>query len=122
MIVLKSASTLILFALVTSGALVIGWVSSKTEDAGRRNAMIAGGAVEAVADEGVDDAGDVVDSDEEENNEQAALDVAFELTETSQEYLALGDEEKAIEALDEAYALTMLVNPGSDLELVRQIE
>ena len=48
--------------------------------------------------------------------------MAFELTETSQEYLALGDEENAIEALDEAYALTILVNPGSDLELVRQIE
>jgi hypothetical protein len=117
MIVFKSFSTLFLFALVMSGVLVIICASSKTEDAGSRNAAIAGNHPAAVPDPG-----DVEDSDEKESSEQAALDAALELTETSQEYLASGDEEKAIEALDEAYALTIRVNPGNDLKLVRQKE
>jgi len=147
MIVLRSTGALILVALVMSGAHVIGCDASKTEDAGGKVAITGihpaavpdgaenvpiislsgpdkgnGNIIESAADDGAGDAVDVMDSDEKESNEQAALDEAFELTETAREYLDSGDEEEALEALDEAYALTIRVNPGSDLELVRQID
>ncbi|MGE5172734.1 MAG: transglycosylase SLT domain-containing protein [Betaproteobacteria bacterium] len=54
-------------------------------------------------------------------DEQSILDTALELTETAQEYWEDGDEEQAIESLDQAYALILKV-PGNNPKLSQQKE
>lgn len=54
--------------------------------------------------------------------EQAILDSALELCEASQELWAEGDLNRAIDALDQAYALILKVAPESDAQLIQQKE
>ena len=54
------------------------------------------------------------DADDDSEGEESLLDTALELTETSQELWAAGDSEKAIEALDNAYALLLKAPADAD--------
>jgi membrane-bound lytic murein transglycosylase D len=65
---------------------------------------------------------DPILSEKKESGEQSALDAAMDLTEAAHEYLADGDIDKALEALDLAYGLITGADCGSDLALVRQKE
>jgi len=54
--------------------------------------------------------------------EQTALDDALDLTDASQEFWEDGDVDKSIEALDQAYALILQVDPGNNAKLIQQKE
>jgi len=63
----------------------------------------------------------VTDKKDNGDDGQSALDTALELTETAQEYREDGNMDKAIEALDQAYALILKV-PGDNSKYVQQKE
>ncbi len=148
MTISKSISTFIftVSALLVSGALISGCYSAKAADADSRNAAmpgihpetVSGQEAPAIAFSGEDksggdadkagsgdrsnDSADVEESEEIDSGKQSALDAALELTETSREYLAGGELDNALESLDQAYALTLQVDPGDDSKLIRQKE
>jgi len=59
---------------------------------------------------------------EKEENEQDLLDIALDFSQASQEFWSKGNFEKAMEALDEAYALVFKVDTESHPELLQQKE
>jgi membrane-bound lytic murein transglycosylase D len=61
-------------------------------------------------------------SGEAAEGEQSFLDGALDLAEASRESWLGGDVEKALEALDHAYALIVQVDPGGDSKLIQQKE
>src|SRR5512144_1459552 len=62
------------------------------------------------------------EDEEEESGEQPLLDAALDLLEASREYLAEGEADKALEALDQAYSLIIRADPGGDPKLIQQKE
>jgi len=56
------------------------------------------------------------------DSDQSALDTALDLTDTSQELWEEGDIDKSIEALDQAYALVLDVDPGNNTKLIQEKE
>jgi membrane-bound lytic murein transglycosylase D len=78
-------------------------------------------------DQNADEENVVDDPSPEESNsggdaqvEESALDMALELTSTSQDYWASGDTEKAIDSLDQAYAMILKVPSDADGKSLQQ--
>jgi membrane-bound lytic murein transglycosylase D len=138
-----------LFTILVSSVLVIGCIppeipiaeSLNDETAQARQETIfirdneVSSAIPAAAEE--DNAADLREADlpgveegrdsastsgEAEGGEQSFLDDALDLAEVSRESRVGGDVDKALEALDQAYALIMQVDPGGDPKLIQQKE
>lgn len=66
--------------------------------------------------------GNGVGNGNQAGEDEAALDTALELTETAQEYWQDDDMDKALEALDEAYAVLLSIPNSSNQKLTQQKE
>ncbi|HSB33153.1 MAG TPA: transglycosylase SLT domain-containing protein [Nitrospirota bacterium] len=81
-----------------------------------------GGTSEAASSGPETAVNDASEDEEEESGEQPLLDAALDLLEASREYLAEGEADKALEALDQAYSLIIRADPGGDPKLIQQKE
>lgn len=72
----------------------------------------------------VGDAGATADEDDSETDqvEESVMDTALELIDTSREYWSAGDRDRAIEALDQAYAIILKLPADADPKEVQQKE
>jgi len=69
------------------------------------------------------DRGTQTDEDADtEQDEESVLDTALELIDTAQEHWAAGDRDRAIEALDQAYALILKLPADADTKEIQQKE
>lgn len=103
-------------AFVTSACsmLVIACFATQSLASGGMSEAAISGPEAAVDDASADAA--------EESGEQPLLDGALDLLEASREYQEEGEGDKALEALDQAYALIMQADPGGDPKLIQQKE
>jgi membrane-bound lytic murein transglycosylase D len=101
---------------------------STNGQAGKPPAPISPSSTSAAAAPNGTDEECLIDEDDEEfqagnvKGEQAALNRALRLCRLSQSYWQRGDLDNAVEALDQAYALILDVDPGNDPQLLQAKE
>lgn len=69
-----------------------------------------------------DQAAEAEDGSDEDQADESVLDAALELIDASQEHWTVGDRDRAIEALDQAYAIILKVPADADAKEVQQKE